>query len=110
MSKLIRCINREEKEMLVAFIRSEKYPDDLTKDQKRAYRRKAEHFVMRGNDICYRNNGTVLKAIFEYEMDLIDHIIKTEHSLGHVGITKMVNLLNQKYYGIPKSAIADYSL
>lgn len=108
MPKLITCSNRDEKNALIVFLRRNQYPENLNKDEKRVFRRKAEHFLMRGDDICYKGRDRLLKVVFEYETDLMDHIIETEHASAHIGMNKMVDLINQKYYGIPKSRICDY--
>lgn len=108
MPKLVTCNSREEKEILVRYLRTGNYPDDYTKEQKRSLRRKAEHFLMVGDDICFKAKQGLLKAVFEYEADLIQHLIHTENSLGHAGINKMIDLMNQKYYGINKAYISAY--
>lgn len=108
MPKLVSCANREEKEVLTRYLRSNEYPQGYTKDQKRALRQKADRFVLRGDDIYFKGNECILKAVFEYETDLVDHIIASEHAIAHVGINKMVDLINHKYYGISKTKISDY--
>lgn len=108
MSKLYTCSNRGEKQEIIDFIKEGKYPDDLNKDQKRAFRRKAGNFKLLGDDLCFKGKDSLLKVVFEYEEDLILHILKTEHNPAHIGINKMVALINQKYYGISKVHITEY--
>lgn len=108
MSKLYTCGNRAEKQELMDFLRDGRYPDELNKDQKRAFRRKAENFKLLGDDLCFKGKDCLLKVVFEYEQDLIQHILKTEHDPAHIGINKMVALINQKYYGISKANITEY--
>lgn len=108
MPKLYTCANREEKQCLISFISTGQYPANYSKDQKRILRRKAEHFTMLGDDLCFRSNDRLLKVVFEYENTLMMHIIKSEHEEAHIGMTKLVDLLNRKYYGIPKSVICNY--
>lgn len=102
------CQNREEKEDLVNFLKTNRYPADLSKDQKRSYRRKADNFVMLGDDLCFRGEETLLKVVFPFETDLAKHIIASEHNISHMGVNKLQDLIKQKYYGIPLQMISDY--
>ena len=108
MPKLIGCRNREEKEAIITYIRVGEYPQNMTKEQKRNLSQKADNFALRGDDVFFKGKTGLLKAIFEYEKDLINHIIESEHSLAHAGINKMVDLINHKYYGISKNKISEY--
>ena len=108
MPRLNLCLNREEKEDLVNFLKTNGYPDGLTKDQKRSYRRKANNFVMLGDYLCFRGEESLVKVVFPFETEMVNHIIATEHNISHVGVNKLQDIIRQKYYGIPCSLIADY--
>jgi hypothetical protein len=36
----------------------------------------------------------------------VNHIIKTEHETAHIGMNKMIDLINRKYYGITSAKYA----
>ena len=108
MPKLNTFHTREEKEIVMSFLRTRCYPENYSKDEKRALRRKANSFVLLGDDLCFKSGEKLLKVISAYEVDLINHIIRSEHCIAHIGITKMVDLIRQKYYGIPKSKIVEF--
>jgi len=109
MPRITTCKTVQEKIELIAFLRTGAYPAESNESQRRSMRRKAKHFRMIADDICYVDQrGDLLKAVFEFEGALIDHIIQKEHETAHMGIKKTTDLINRKYHGIPKSAISDY--
>ncbi len=108
MPKLNTFQTREEKEIMMSFLRTGSYPKNYSKGEKRALRRKANSFALLGDDLCFKSGEKLLKVISAYEIDLINHIIQSEHCIAHIGITKLVDLIKQKYYGIPKSKIVEF--
>jgi hypothetical protein len=108
MPKLINCSNADEKMKLVAFLREGLYPAGFTKDQKNSFRRRANHFTVLGDDLCFKSHNVLLKVVFEFETELVNHIIKTEHETAHIGMNKMIDLINRKYYGITSAKICEY--
>ena len=108
MAKTVSIKTIEEKNNVVEFLKTETYPDGLSKDQKRRFKLKASAFTLLNESLCHRNpDGTLLRAIFGFESDLIKLIFDEEHKVGHPGINKMVDLIHRKYYGIPSSTIRD---
>lgn len=108
MPRLNLCESKEEKDDLVEFLRTNRYPEGLTKVQKRNFRRKADNFVMLRDDLCFRGKESLLKVVFPFEVDLVKHIIEIEHSISHMGVNKLQDLIKRKYYGIPQSMISDH--
>jgi hypothetical protein len=108
MPKLVNFNSREEKEAIISYLRTKNYATGLSKFEKRSLRRRSDLFILLGDDLCYNGEDGPLKVVCPYETDLINHIIKTEHNLSHMGINKMVDLINKKYYGINKEKITEY--
>ncbi|TBU21011.1 putative methyltransferase [Hamiltosporidium tvaerminnensis] len=55
-----------------------------------------------------RKREHLIKAVFGFETALIKKIIQTKHAVAHIGVNKMMALIVQKYYGIPKAYIREY--
>jgi hypothetical protein len=107
MPKLIACSNRDEKMKLVAFLEG-LYPAGFTKNQKCSLRRRANHFTVFGDDLCFKGHNVLLKVVFQFETELVNHIIKKEHETVHIGMNKMIDLIDRKYYGITSAKICNY--
>jgi transposase InsO family protein len=109
MSKPIIVSNEEEKIEIETFLKFSRYPDGASKDRKKCIRRKCKNLILVNNHLCYKKqDGTILKMIFAFENDLISLILDQEHSDSHPGISKMTDLINRKYYGIPSSTIRSF--
>ncbi|TBU06716.1 hypothetical protein CWI39_0436p0020 [Hamiltosporidium magnivora] len=57
---------------------------------------------MLGDDLYFEKRERITKVVVEFEEILIRHIIETEYSVAHCGINKMIALISEKYYRIPK--------
>ncbi|TBT99127.1 hypothetical protein CWI36_2090p0010 [Hamiltosporidium magnivora] len=90
MPKIISGKNRQEKEIITTFLKT------------------AEHFTLLGNDICLKRPDHLIRAVFGFETALIKQIIQTELAVAHIGVIRMMALIVQKYYGIPKAYIKEY--
>ncbi|TBU12639.1 hypothetical protein CWI38_0685p0020 [Hamiltosporidium tvaerminnensis] len=73
-----------------------------------SYKKKSEHFTLLGDDICFRRRDHLIRAVFGYKTALIKQIIQIKHAVAHIGVNKMMALIAQKYYGIPKEYIKEY--
>jgi hypothetical protein len=109
MSNFRRIDSVEEKNNIIAYLNNKTYPADLTREQKKTFRKKANDFYIINGLLCHKNgNGTYKRAVFPFENDLIEMILAEEHLPVHLGINKLVNIVYQKYYGIPTSIITSY--
>ncbi|TBU20970.1 hypothetical protein CWI38_0004p0050 [Hamiltosporidium tvaerminnensis] len=68
----------------------------------------AEHFTLLGDDICFKRRDHLIRAFFGFITAFIKQIMQTEHAVAHIGVNKMMALIVQKYYGIPKAYIREY--
>lgn len=60
---------------------------------------------MLGDDFCFRGKESQLKVVFPFDVGLVKHIVEIEHSIPHMGVNKLQDLLKRKYHGIPQSMI-----
>ncbi|TBU20758.1 hypothetical protein CWI38_0026p0080 [Hamiltosporidium tvaerminnensis] len=65
---------------------------------------------MLGDDLYFEKRERITKVVVEFEEILIRHIIETEYSVAHCGINKMIALISEKYYRIPKVCIIESEL
>ncbi|KAK1349023.1 Protein spt10 [Hamiltosporidium tvaerminnensis] len=108
MPKIVSFKNKKEKEILKSNLKTGQYPTAYAKEEKGLLRQKAEHFTLLGDDICFKRRDHLIKAVFGFETALIKQIIQTEHAVAHIGVNKMMALIAQKYYGIPKEYVKEY--
>ncbi|TBU04255.1 hypothetical protein CWI36_0790p0010 [Hamiltosporidium magnivora] len=62
---------------------------------------------MLGDDLYFEKRERIPKVAFEFEEILIRPITETEYSVAHCGINKMIVLISEKYYRIPKACIIE---
>ena len=99
----------EDKAVLVEFLRSGKYPQGYSKDEKRVLRRQASQFVLRSGTLYrVRPDGELLPVIFPFEEDAVRLALLRAHQDGHPGVTKMLQLISEQYYGIPVEKVREY--
>lgn len=109
MARVIKVENIEQKSQIIEYLRSGVFPDGLDKDQKRRFREKASHFLFLNDAFCFRkNDGRISRAVFDFETDVVKLILDEEHRIGHPGMTKMIDIIHRKYYGISSSVIMNY--
>lgn len=109
MAKQISIKTIEERDIILGYLKHEKYPSEYSKGQKRQLRRKCENLSLVSEQICYKKpNGEKLKFVCQFEIELIQMILMQEHRDGHPGITKMTDLINKKYYGISTLDIKNF--
>ncbi|TBU00487.1 hypothetical protein CWI37_0989p0020 [Hamiltosporidium tvaerminnensis] len=89
------------------FLKTAQYSANITKQQKSLLRRKSNQFKMLGDDLYFEKPERIPKVVFEFEEILIRHITETEYSVAHCGINKMIALISEKYYRIPKACIIE---
>ncbi|TBU09140.1 hypothetical protein CWI39_0101p0030 [Hamiltosporidium magnivora] len=98
----------QEKEILTAYLKTGQYPTANSKEEKRLLRQKSKHFTLLGDDICFRRRDHLIRAVFGFKTALIKQIIQTKHAVADIGVNKMMALIAQKYYGIPKEYIKEH--
>ncbi|MGL5708221.1 MAG: integrase zinc binding domain-containing protein, partial [Aeromonas sp.] len=109
MTKKFTCGSKAEKDLLIDYVRDKIYPSKFSKDDKRSLRRRAENFVLVQDELYFRVSEEIrLKVVFDYELTLINQILKSEHEVAHIGAKKLEFIIRQKYYGITKEAIQKY--
>lgn len=109
MSRVLEIKNEDEKAHIKQYLTKGTYPHGASENIKRVLRRKAANLSVVNDLICFKKDeNTMVRAVFSYETDLIAMIIKEEHSPGHIGASKLIHLINQKYYGIPAKMVRDY--
>ncbi|TBT98015.1 hypothetical protein CWI36_2584p0010, partial [Hamiltosporidium magnivora] len=84
------CKNRQEKEILTPYLKPGQYPAEYSKEGKRLFRQKAEHFTLLGDDICFKRRDHLIRAVFGFETASIKQIIQTEHAVAHIEVNKMM--------------------
>ncbi|KAG0442037.1 hypothetical protein DMUE_0592 [Dictyocoela muelleri] len=92
--------NEEKRINIIVFLRSKKYPPNITKKEKHAFRRMCSKFEIVGNELFYNNNEMRKKFIFRYERSKIKEIIEYYHSQDHVGPRGTYERINNIYTGI----------
>ncbi|TBU13246.1 hypothetical protein CWI38_0490p0010 [Hamiltosporidium tvaerminnensis] len=87
---ILNCKNRQEKEILTPYLKRGQYPAEYSKEEKRLFRQKAEHFTLLGDDICFKRRDHLIRAVFGFETASIKQIIQTEHAVAHIEVNKMM--------------------
>lgn len=109
MAKVIRISTAEDKKAVFDYLQYRTYPDNFSDLQKRGLRRKCKNLILENNTIKFvRSNNQKILVVCAFERESINDILAAEHEDSHYGIVKMVSMINQKYYGIPKQFIIDY--
>lgn len=94
---------------MIEYLKSETYPSGLNKDQKKTFRSKALKFVLVNEQLCFRKGeNSFVRAVFYFENELVEMILNEEHRTGHPGMTKMIDKIHRKYYGISSNRIIEF--
>ncbi|KAK1347623.1 hypothetical protein LUQ84_002888 [Hamiltosporidium tvaerminnensis] len=101
MPKILNCKNRQEKEILTPYLKPGQYPAEYSKEGKRLFRQKAEHFTLLGDDICFKRRDHLIRAVFGFETASIKQIIQTEHAVAHIEVNKMMAFMYNNTMGFP---------
>ena len=81
----------------------------MTLEQKKTFRKKCKSFILIGDLLCFiREDGNHVRAVFDFEVETVKIILDEEHGCGHPGMTKMIDLIHRKYYGISSEVIKNY--
>jgi hypothetical protein len=106
MSRIIKIENSLQKNELVEYLQAGSYPGELDKEQKRRFKIKVSNLALINDILCFKKeDGRFLRAVFEDETDLVKLILDED---GHPGMTKLIDLIHRKYYGISSSVIMNY--
>lgn len=109
MTRRIKIENNEDLNTIITFLRDGSYPIGYIKSNKRSLRRKVESFCLVNDQLCYKEeNGLVKRAIFDFQTGLVQIVLQEEHNNGHIGIRKLIELINQKYFGISSKSVTDF--
>ncbi|KAG0442635.1 Pro-Pol polyprotein [Dictyocoela muelleri] len=100
MTKKFCIMSEQEKNEIIMYLSSGKYPENLNKYQKRNLRRKSELLFLR-NNILYIKENTVEKIfICVYENDKKKSLIINSHNEDHAGIRTTFDRIKSFAYGI----------
>lgn len=109
MSKIKKISNQLERDQLVSYLNDKVYPDGYDRLQKKRFRLKCKSFLMINGHLCHKSNdGTIKRAIFDFEELLVQMILSGEHNMGHPGMNKMISFIHSKYYGISTDVIRKF--
>ncbi|KAI5148740.1 hypothetical protein ENBRE01_0514 [Enteropsectra breve] len=109
MVRRVKITSNEDLQSVINLLEAEEYPLGFSKDQKRSLRRRADNFCLINGQLCFKSSENINKrAVFDFQTELLAMILREEHSNGHIGMKKLVDLINSKYYGISSDVICNY--
>ena len=109
MPKNLQIRTPAEKIAIFKYLEDNIYPEGLSKDQKRNFRAKATSFEIIDGILFHIGADNVKRQLIcEFEFNLIQNILTTEHSQAHIGSKKLINVLKTRYYGIPNEIVTTF--
>ncbi|TBU10167.1 hypothetical protein CWI38_1971p0010 [Hamiltosporidium tvaerminnensis] len=99
MPKIVSFKNRQEKEILTAYLKTGQNSAGYSKEAKRLLRHKAEHFTSFGDDIGFKRRDQIIRAV-QSQLECVNQTIKRwlAKKLHETGGIRWVEHLNNFVY------------
>ncbi|KAG0429948.1 Pro-Pol polyprotein [Dictyocoela muelleri] len=107
MSKTISIKTEEEKNNMLIYITSKKYPDNFSKEEKKKLNHKSKVFSVKKGILYIKDDGIEKVFVCKHESDKKKTIIKRFHDEDHAGIKATFNRVRSYAYGITYSDVSD---
>jgi len=108
MPKTITVATPLEKNILISYLLTGRFPDNITHLNRRVMIRKFSNFILINNIVYYNSGNIKRELVYQFDENRVNNIIKSAHEPGHIGINSLRNQINERYYGIKKSVIKSF--
>ncbi|KAG0442754.1 hypothetical protein DMUE_0028 [Dictyocoela muelleri] len=99
-------INGEnEKNELIQYLITKKYPENINKSYKRKLFRMSRYFSVKNNNLYIKDNSVEKLFICSYEDEKMREIIMNEHNQDHARARSIFERIRVRVYGISLSDV-----
>ncbi|KAG0427963.1 Pro-Pol polyprotein [Dictyocoela muelleri] len=100
MSRSIKIENDAEKNKIIIFLLNAIYPPNLTKEQKKTFRKRCKNFLLIDGVLKYRDDQIIKDVVLSNDIRLKNRIISEFHNVDHARVRPTFERVKSAFVGI----------